>query len=329
MGNHATRRRRRTTAVRALAAGLALVVLAAAGVVLAVVFTWGDDDRAAGSRSRGDGSASTASGAPAAIPQAARDAALEFAGRAAREIVATRFDDLEAEVTTATALMTPEFAATYRQTTDSLRDAGDSAGTVVEAEVVGTGLIGISTDAADVLVFVDQSARRGEAEPTVTPSRFALALTRSGPDWLVGGMSLFAEDEPGTPEPDPARRQVIDAAETMVTAFGNYDYRDPQAGIDRVLDLATGGFATRFRDGAGDLARQATQARSVMRSEILASGLAQYDATSAVVLVATRGDVSNETSGDRPQDRSYRLRLTLTLVDGAWLTSDLRFVAAG
>jgi len=50
------------------------------------------------------------------------------------------------------------------------------------------------------------------------------------------------------------------------------------------------------------------------------------DVDSASVIAATTGTVANKASQGEPVARSFRILLTLELVDGEWLTNNLEFV---
>lgn len=314
---------RRSPLVPVLSAVAALAVVAA--VALAVVLLNREDTKAS---PRDPQSAADSSDVPGDVSESERSEALAAGRSGAVEIVAVDHARYDAEVDDAAALMTPEFAATYRETAADIRDSFVDMETVVRASAVGTGLVGIDADRATVLVFLNQTVDRKPAETVATPYRVVVSLLRTDGAWLVDGLDTDrAPTEPT--EPDPSRQDVIDAATAMAEAFMNFDYRNPDATIDDVLQRSTGVFAEQYRAGSTDLERLAEEAHSTMEADVVGAGVAEFSADRATVIVATRGEVTNDTTGSTPEERNYRLKLELLLVDGEWLTSDLQYVELG
>ncbi|WP_436700929.1 hypothetical protein [Nocardioides sp. BYT-33-1] len=121
----------------------------------------------------------------------------------------------------------------------------------------------------------------------------------------------------------------LEAATKMVTAFVNFDYREPQSTIEAVKSMATGTFLSQYTEGAKDLERLATEAQSDMDAEVVWAGLVAGDEDTATAIVATSGTVKNKTTDFQPEARNYRIQLELVREDGRWLTKDLQYVALG
>lgn len=121
----------------------------------------------------------------------------------------------------------------------------------------------------------------------------------------------------------------IEAATEMVTAFVNFDYKDPDATVTAVRERSTGTFLEQYSKGATDLKKLATEAQSTMVARVVWSGLVAGDDDSATVIVATSGNVTNKTTDFKEEARNYRIQVQLVLEDGAWLANDLQYVELG
>lgn len=197
MGNHSAVRRRPPDLRQVLVGVLAVLLVVATAVVLGLLLSERDVPPP-----KVHGPAPSASTTAAAVPFAVEDderaALLGVAASATEEIVD--------QVADATELMTPRYARVYRRTVD------DDPDPVAAATVVGTGLVGIDRDAADVLVLVD----RAEAEPTSV----VLHLRRYRAQWRVDDLVPVTEPVAGVTEPDQGRRDVLAAAEEAARTHG-------------------------------------------------------------------------------------------------------------
>lgn len=131
---------------------------------------------------------------------------------------------------------------------------------------------------------------------------------------------------------DEQQERVADqiaAATDMVTAFVNFDYKDPAATIDAVRKRSTGTFLEQYSKGATDLKKLATEAQSTMVARVVWAGLVAGDGDGATVIVATSGNVTNKTTEFKEEARNYRIQVQLVREDGKWLTNDLQYVELG
>lgn len=122
---------------------------------------------------------------------------------------------------------------------------------------------------------------------------------------------------------------VLSAADAEATAFVNLRYDRAQRTVRAVARGATGGFRRHYDAASGRVVRVLRRQHSVMEGRVLWSGVVAVGPQRATVLVATTGTVSNRGSHGKPVRRDYRLRLSLVLRDGRWLTTDVRFAGAG
>ena len=119
---------------------------------------------------------------------------------------------------------------------------------------------------------------------------------------------------------------VLGAAENEVEAFINIDYTKAQESIDAVAAGATGDFAKQYDTSTKDVVKILTQAKSVMKGDVLWAGVVDADHDSASVIVATSGTVQNTSTGDKPVARQFRIKVDLVHVDGEWKTNNVEFV---
>jgi Mce-associated membrane protein len=89
---------------------------------------------------------------------------------------------------------------------------------------------------------------------------------------------------------------------------------------------ATGEFAEQYTESADSVIEVLEQNESVMDGTVTWAGVVSVDADSATVIAATTGTVANKASRGEPVPRRFRIQLTLELVHGEWLTSNLEFV---
>ena len=121
-------------------------------------------------------------------------------------------------------------------------------------------------------------------------------------------------------------REVMAAARAETLAFLDVDYRDMDPRIQAVLDGATGDFEKEYAERRDKLVEAAEKYESVSTGQVMAVGVGDLDADSAVVFVAANSQVQSVTTEGSKQPRYYRLQLDLVLEDGAWKTSQVRFV---
>jgi Mce-associated membrane protein len=130
---------------------------------------------------------------------------------------------------------------------------------------------------------------------------------------------------------DAATRQerygaVLAAADAEVTAFVNLRYDHAARSVQAVAAGATGQFRDHYVSAADHVVRALRRNRSSMTGQVVWSGVTAIGPTSATVIAATTGTVSNVRTKGARMPRSFRLRVTLERQGGRWLTSDIAFV---
>ena len=115
------------------------------------------------------------------------------------------------------------------------------------------------------------------------------------------------------------------AARDETLAFLTVDYKNMDPLIEKVLAGSTGGCKHVLRAEV-NLKATAQQGQSVAIGNVLAVGVGDVDADTAVVFVAADGSVTNKNTKGKAQPRAYRFKLTMVRKGDKWLTSDLQIL---
>jgi Mce-associated membrane protein len=167
--------------------------------------------------------------------------------------------------------------------------------------------------------------------PNLVLAVVVLLLLLAAAVLLGRGDSEAADQDAGARTLSRQYAEVTRAARAETTAFLSVDYRHPDPLTRRVLDGATGAFATEYRRELPDLLASTRRSRSVATGRVRSVGVGRVRVgrvgdDRAVVLVAADSRVTNRRTHGKPQSRFYRLQLTLVHRGDRWLTSSLRFV---
>jgi Mce-associated membrane protein len=110
------------------------------------------------------------------------------AAQAAYTIVATSYEDYDAQVDEAAELMTPRFAEEYRRTADDVADAIVSSKTEVQVSVVAQGVVRADREQVQALVFLNQFVTKDGKQPVFTPYRALVTVVNTDQGWLVSDL---------------------------------------------------------------------------------------------------------------------------------------------
>ncbi|MDN4163023.1 hypothetical protein [Nocardioides abyssi] len=130
----------------------------------------------------------------------------------------------------------------------------------------------------------------------------------------------------GDEELTQAHRDVAEAARQLTLAFLEVDHRDMEPLTEKVLSLATGEFEEQYAANVEQLVEAAERNKSVSTGTVVALGVGDLDADSALVYVAADSEVSNVTTDGTSQPRYYRLQLDMVREGDEWLASNVQFV---
>jgi Mce-associated membrane protein len=179
-----------------------LVLLAVFVVLLVLQGAWfffherENDDRAEAAQSSAEGGEddpiSVPSGRPVILDQLAVQEGVEAAALAAQTMFARNWKSYDQGVDDAVALMTEDFAETYRGTTDDVRRKFVSEKTQVQVRVVAQSVRRANDTELEALLFLNQYTVKGQGEDattTYTPYRALLTMVHTDKGWLVDGVA--------------------------------------------------------------------------------------------------------------------------------------------
>ncbi len=102
--------------------------------------------------------------------------------------MATSYQDYDAQVDEAAALMTPAFAEEYRQTAADVEDAIVAGKTEVQVSVVAQGVVRADQEQVQALVFLNMFTTKNGKEPVFTPYRVLVTVVNTDQGWLVSDL---------------------------------------------------------------------------------------------------------------------------------------------
>ena len=142
---------------------------------------------------------------------------------------------------------------------------------------------------------------------------------------LVTGVVLLALAKSSADRLDAQREGYLQTARQGVLNLTTIHYATAPADVQHLLDGASGLFAQDFGGKKDSYIQVVQKAQVNSDGKIISTGLARIDGDTGVVLVASTAKVSNS-SAPAGEDRSYRLRVTVTDTDGRMTVSNVEFV---
>lgn len=124
---------------------------------------------------------------------------------------------------------------------------------------------------------------------------------------------------------DGRRGAFVQTARQGVLNLTTVRYATAPEDVQHLLDGASGSFAQDFGGRKDSYIQVVQKAQVNSEGKVLAAGLERLDGNTAVVLVASTAKVSNS-SAPQGEERSYRLRVTVTDTDGRMTVSNVEFV---
>jgi len=174
-----------------------LVMAVVVAALLLVEGIWGvvnlvtDEDEPRPSATTAEGGIAVPEDRPVQPTELVVQEGVEAAAKAAQKIVSRTYQDYDAEVDAAAALLTETFAEEYRQTTDDVRQEFIAQKTTVQARVIGQGVVRANDTELQALLFIDQYVVKGtgeEARTSRTPYRALVTMVNTQDGWLVDEM---------------------------------------------------------------------------------------------------------------------------------------------
>lgn len=115
------------------------------------------------------------------------------------------------------------------------------------------------------------------------------------------------------------------AANRGVTAITSLDFNNAQRDVQHILDQSTGAFYNDFNGRAKDFTSVIEQSKVTTKGKVTGSAVESMNGDDAVVLVSASSDVTNA-AGAKQEPRTWRLRVTVSDVDGTMKISKVDFV---
>jgi Mce-associated membrane protein len=125
---------------------------------------------------------------PVVLGDLAARSVVDEAAQSLTEIASTSYRNYDEQAEQATTLMTPEFAAQYRATADSLRPTFQEQEREIAAQVVASGVVRATDDEVQALVFLDSQVSEKGSRPVLLAYRTLVTMTRTDHGWLVSGI---------------------------------------------------------------------------------------------------------------------------------------------
>lgn len=122
------------------------------------------------------------------------------AAKAAQELVAVDYSKYDEEVARAVDLTTERYEREYRQTIGDVREEAVAQKLVVQANVVGQGVVRASRTRLEALIFLNQVVSRvrdGKPETVLTPYKVLVTVVHTDNGWLVDGLETDEPRKPG------------------------------------------------------------------------------------------------------------------------------------
>jgi Mce-associated membrane protein len=115
-------------------------------------------------------------------------------------------------------------------------------------------------------------------------------------------------------------------AKRCVINMTSLDYNKAREDVQRVIDSSTGEFKNDFQSRADDFTTVVTQSKSITEGTVNAAAVESVNGDSAVVLVSATSRIINSPAGKNEPPRIWRLRVTVTHVDGQYKMSKVEYV---
>ncbi|AWK77017.1 hypothetical protein CBI38_37085 (plasmid) [Rhodococcus oxybenzonivorans] len=119
---------------------------------------------------------------------------------------------------------------------------------------------------------------------------------------------------------------ILDTAAQMATNLVTLRHQSLDEDIQKVSDGTTGPFHDQFTTSSGGFGDVLNQGQVESTGEVKSAGIVDATDDHATVLAAVTSTVKNTEAPDGEM-RVYRMKMTLDLVDGRWLVSNVEFVA--
>lgn len=119
------------------------------------------------------------------------------------------------------------------------------------------------------------------------------------------------------------REQALAAGRQIAVDFAAYDYRHLQADFKRVVSESTGAFKSQYATQSAGVQDLIIKAKAVSTAEVASAGVVNAGPRAATVVVAVDRTISNSSVPNGQKD-SFGVEITLRLIGGHWLASEVK-----
>lgn len=169
------------------------------------------------------------------------------------------------------------------------------------------------------------------------PSKVPAKLPATGVRRLAGALGVallvllvvavwFAVKVVGGFSADHGRSEALAAGQRAAVEFTSFDYSTAMADLKRLQGDTTAGFVQGFTDDRDAFVKSLQSGKVKVVGQATAAGLYGYTGDQAHVLVAIKAQFQSAQS-PTPQERDYRMDLSMVYRDGRWLADAAGFVA--
>ena len=137
---------------------------------------------------------------------------------------------------------------------------------------------------------------------------------------------MLLRTDQGRRDEQAQEQDVLVTAHQVAVDLVTLRYDSARDDLDQILASTTGGFRQQFADVSGSFEKVLGDGQVQSTGQVELAGISKIIDGQATVLAAVTSTVKNTEAPDGER-RTYRMRLTLDDIDGAWLVSNVEFVA--
>jgi Mce-associated membrane protein len=189
-------------------------------------------------------------------------------------------------------------------------------------------------DADNVEDYPDESAEA--AEPEIPPAKWRRRLPSLS---IVGkaaaivsicffvAIAVYMELQHHQATQRRAREaEFVAGAKQGVINMTSLDFNKAKEDVQRVIDSSTGEFKEDFQQRANTFTSVVQQSKAITEGTVNATALQSMNGNSASILVAATSRITNSPPGKDEPARVWRLKVTVTEVDGQYKMSKVEYV---
>ena len=182
--------------------------------------------------------------------------------------------------------------------------------------------------------YPDESAEA--AEPEIPPSKWrrwlpplpivgkAAAIVSIG---FFVGIAVYMELQHQQATQRRGREaEFVAGAKQGVVNMTSLDFNKAKEDVQRVIDSSTGEFREDFQQRANTFISVVQQSKAITEGTVNATALQSMNGNSASILVAATSRITNSPPGKDEPARVWRLKVTVTEVDGQYKMSKVEYV---